>query len=212
MPALALALLLLLPVAALAQTPEPPPAAATPPPAAAAPTPPASEARAFSVVIGAMGRTLSGIPIDEVQLAAGPVVLLRVEGPVEQLASLVGEGVVTLLRRIAADAGIAPAGPALAVYTEITDTRFRAEVMVPVASPPATLPPGLSRGFSPEGRALRVRHVGSYETLEETYAEIEAFIEDRGLEIEEVFIERFLNSPESTPPGDLETEVHVLLK
>lgn len=154
---------------------------------------------------------MSGIPVDEVELIAGPVVYRRVRGAPDDMIALLDRGL-SELNAAAFQAGITAIGPPFAVFVEIDDQRFAADMMLPVATrPPAPLA-GLQLGSSPAGRAIRVRHVGSYESLEETYAEIETFVEDKVLDIRELFVERYMNTPRNSAPMDLQTEVFVLLR
>jgi effector-binding domain-containing protein len=197
------------------QTPAPPapPVVQTPAPAAPAlvQTPSTPATRGFAVELRTLGTTVSGIPVDEVELIAGPVVYRRIRGAPDDMIALLDRGL-SELNAAAFQAGITAIGPPFAVFVEIDDQRFAADMMLPVATRPPAALPGLQLGSSPAGRAIRVRHVGSYESLEETYAEIETFVEDKVLDIRELFVERYMNTPRNSAPMDLQTEVFVLLR
>lgn len=209
---LSFAAALLLSIPALAQTPTPA-APETPPAAAPAPVPvaPASRFPAFATERTLLGTTVSGIPVHDVDLIPGPAVSRRVRGAPDAMIEILDRGFGELMAAVGR-AGLTPANAPIAVFVEIDDRSFSAELMVPLAAAVSGPSPGLTPTTTPSGRALRVLHVGSYESLEETYAEIETFIEDKGLDIRELFVERYLNEPRTTAPMDLRTEVYVMLR
>ena len=59
----------------------------------------------------------------------------------------------------------------------------------------------------PGGRVLSAIHVGPYAKLEQTYAPLMKHIEDEGLQVTEWMYELYLNSPETTPQEQLQTEI-----
>lgn len=157
-----------------------------------------------------LGRTTGDHEVEEVRLVAVPVAFSRVRGDTPDLANIMRAALGDLLARLGA-AGVTPVSAPLAVYLELGDTDFTAELMVPVPADTAA-PPGLRLGTSPEGRALRVRHTGPLDTLDETYEALAGFVEDSGAEVRDVIIERYLSDPSTTPATDLVTELYVMLR
>lgn len=192
-------------------SPQPPTAGTTPaePPAAAAPPP--DGPTEFAQAPRSLGRTPGDLEIDEVTLVAVPVVITSVRGRTEQILDIVRGGFGELIE-IMARHRIAPAGPPMAVYLQLGDTDFLAELMVPVGEVIADPPQGLRSGRSPSGRAVRVVHAGPHETMDETYDDLSTFIEDKQIAVREVVIERFMNDARTTAGTDLLTEVYVLLR
>ena len=78
--------------------------------------------------------------------------------------------------------GIAPTGPAFAVYHEVAaDAPWRATVGFPVAEPgPGTN--GIHAGALPGGKVAVVVHEGPYEGLSQTWAEIGEWLRTHGVE------------------------------
>lgn len=96
--------------------------------------------------------------------------------------------------------GIPPVGPPFGRYYGMPGSTVDVEAGFPVAVPIA--PSGeVVPGRLPEGRVVEAEHVGPYDTLEETYAEMQRFMADEGLTGGEVMWESYLNGPatESDP-------------
>lgn len=108
--------------------------------------------------------------------------------------------------------GIAPAGPALAVYYEYDPQvmRFRAGMVVPRADLDRAAG-DVKAAELPTGRALHFVHKGPYSTLREDYAVAMEKIGADGLEMGQPTWELYLNEPAETPAEELLTEVHIML-
>ena len=63
-------------------------------------------------------------------------------------------------------------------------------------------------GSIPGGRYVTAKHVGSYETIENTYNAMTAYVQDQKLDVADWCYEVYLNSPEETPPEQLETQIY----
>ena len=109
--------------------------------------------------------------------------------------------------------GIKAAGPAITIYTSTDDTGFEYQAGVPVAEEPkGPLPEGLATGKSPEGRALKFVHRGSYDAMETTYEAITNFLDQKGLDANDLFIEEYVTDPRTTPEDKLVINVFVPTK
>jgi effector-binding domain-containing protein len=109
--------------------------------------------------------------------------------------------------------GIKPAGPAMTIYTSTDDTGFEYQAGVPVAEEPkGPLPEGLAAGKSPDGRALKFIHRGSYDAMDSTYEAITNHLDERRLEAKDLFVEYYLTDPLTTPEDNLVIEVYVPVK
>lgn len=109
--------------------------------------------------------------------------------------------------------GIKPAGPAMTIYTSTDDTGFEYQAGVPVAEEPkGPLPEGLATGKSPDGRALKFIHRGSYDAMDSTYEAITNHLDERRLEAKDLFVEYYLTDPLTTPEDNLVIEVYVPVK
>jgi effector-binding domain-containing protein len=174
---------------ALAQTP------AAPPPAADAPA-------------NSTGQTM------EVTLAPRPVIAFA--GTAEW-----DDGLSTVLKSFdklrdeMGKAGLQAGGRPLAVFTETDDKGFRYDAMIPLTAEPQS-PPQLGEGVrlttSPAGRTMKFEHRGSYEDVDSTYEAITAYLDEKGLEAQNLFIEEYLNTPKGPDDPSLELDIYVFLR
>ncbi len=108
--------------------------------------------------------------------------------------------------------GIKPSGNALIVYTSTDDTGFTYMAEVPVEQEPKNLGKNMSLGKSPEGKALKFVHRGSYDNMDNTYEAITNHLDDKKLEAKDTFIEEYITDPLKTAEDKLVINVYVPLK
>ena len=104
-------------------------------------------------------------------------------------------------------------GPAITIYLATDDTGFQYHAAIPVAEPPKEIPRGdLAVGKSPEGKALKFVHRGSYDAMDTTYDAITNYLDQKGLEAKDLFIEQYVTDPVTMPEDKLVIEVYVPVK
>ncbi len=108
--------------------------------------------------------------------------------------------------------GIKPSGNSMIVYTSTDDTGFTFLAQIPVDQDPKNLPKDMSIGKSPEGKALKFVHRGSYDNMDNTYEAITNHLDDKRLEAKDTFIEEYLTDPLETAEDKLVINVFVPLK
>src|SRR3954447_17834545 len=108
--------------------------------------------------------------------------------------------------------GIKPAGNVIAVYTAPDDTGFSFMAEIPVDQEPKNLTKDMSMGKSPDGKALKFVHRGSYDNMDNTYEAITNHLDDKKLEAKDTFIEEYLTDPLKTAEDKLVINVYVPLK
>jgi effector-binding domain-containing protein len=108
--------------------------------------------------------------------------------------------------------GIKPAGNGMIVYTSTDDTGFTFMAEMPVDQEPKNLGKAMSIGQSPEGKALKFVHRGSYDNMDNTYEAITNHLDERKLEAKDTFIEEYLTDPLKTAEDKLVINVYVPLK
>ena len=109
--------------------------------------------------------------------------------------------------------GIKPAGPPMTIYTATDDTGFEFMAGFPVAeAPKAPLPPEVTVATSPDGRALKFIHRGSYDAIDATYDKITHHFEAKKLEAGDSFIEQYVTDPLRTPEENLVLEIYMPVK
>jgi effector-binding domain-containing protein len=109
-----------------------------------------------------------------------PVLSIRTNVPVAQLAQAQGERLSELWRSMQAR-GLAPVGPPFVRYHTLGETETDVEVGMPVSESA----PGEGRiepGALPGGAAISTWHVGAHDSLGEAYGRLSAWLEDNGRE------------------------------
>jgi effector-binding domain-containing protein len=108
--------------------------------------------------------------------------------------------------------GIKPAGNSMIVYTSTDDTGFTYLAEIPVEQDPKNLAKAMSVGKSPDGKALKFVHRGSYDNMDNTYEAITNHLDDKKLEAKDTFIEEYITDPLKTAEDKLVINVYVPLK
>jgi effector-binding domain-containing protein len=108
--------------------------------------------------------------------------------------------------------GIKPAGNSMIVYTSTDDNGFTFQAEIPVDQEPKNLPKDVGMGKTPEGKALKFVHRGSYDNMDNTYEAITNHLDDKKLEAKDTFIEEYLADPLKTAEDKLVINVYVPLK
>jgi effector-binding domain-containing protein len=184
------------------ETPAPaaPPAPATPPPAAAAPATPAPAPVQTADPFG-----------EETTLTAKTAVVLKGSANWDSAFETLIESfkkISSLLDR----QGIKPSGNSMIVYTSTDDNGFTYLAEIPVDQEPKNLPKDMSIGKSPDGKALKFVHRGSYDNMDNTYEAITNHLDDKKLEAKDTFIEEYITDPLKTAEDKLVINVYVPLK
>ena len=208
---------------ALAQSP---PAASTPPPAATpapgttpapstAPAPPASPAPATPPAAAAppaASPVQTADPFGE-QITLEPKKVVIVKGTANWDSAF--DTLIDSFKTLSAlleKQGIKPSGNAMIVYTSTDDTGFTYLAEIPVEQDPKNLTRDMSIAKSPEGKALKFVHRGSYDNMDNTYEAITNHLDDKKLEAKDTFIEEYITDPLKTAEDKLVIDVYVPLK
>lgn len=138
-----------------------------------------------------LGTSPNDLDVDEVTLVAAPALSMRVRGGTRRIGMLITDSLRVMARKLE-EARLTPAAPAMAIFDQLGDADFSAELMIPLAEKPAAAPSGLRLVTTPKGGAVRIVHRGAYEDIDATYEELSTFVEDRDIPVEDVVIERYL--------------------
>jgi effector-binding domain-containing protein len=200
------------PPAATTPAPETPaPAApATPAPAAPATPPPAAEAPATPPPAVAPVQTADPFG-DEITLTAKTAVILKGSANWDNAFETLTDS----FKKVAAlldKQGVKASGNSMIVYTSTDDNGFTYQAEIPVEQEPKNLPKDISIGKTPEGKALKFVHRGSYDNMDNTYEAITNHLDDKKLEAKDTFIEEYITDPLKTAEDKLVINVYVPLK
>lgn len=207
-------------VAQQAQAPATPPAPAPAAPqalptpgGALVPSPPALDLNQpeAGAATEAPAESLSSQAID---IAARPVAVLRGQGSWTDGLKTLSDSIAKVTAA-AAKAGLAVNGRPLAVFTETDDNGFRFEAMAPIDKAPEGKPKlenGVEIGSSPAGKALKFQHRGPYDDIDSTYEAITAFLDEKGLDTKNLFVEEYLTDLKTSEDEGLEIDIYVFVK
>jgi effector-binding domain-containing protein len=188
------------------------PAPETPAPAAPAPAPapPAAEAPATPPPAPAPVQTADPFG-DEITLTPKTAVVLK--GSANWDSAF--ETLIESFKKISGlldKQGIKPSGNSMIVYTSTDDNGFTYLAEIPVDQEPKNLAKDMSIGKSPDGKALKFVHRGSYDNMDNTYEAITNHLDDKKLEAKDTFIEEYITDPLKTAEDKLVINVYVPLK
>jgi len=112
-------------------------------------------------------------------------------------------------------AALKATGSPFTVFTQTDDNGFSYEAMLPVAEKPAgqdELSDGVKFGSSPSGKAIKFQHRGPYDDIDSTYDLITAYLDEKGLESRDFFIEEYLTDLTSPEDPNLAVDIYVFIK
>ncbi|MBU6463510.1 MAG: GyrI-like domain-containing protein [Bradyrhizobium sp.] len=208
------------PPPATSTTPAPPPAtSATPAPApAATPVPPPAENKSPADSPAAAAPPPPVAPVqtadpfgEEIMLVPKKVVILRGTANWDSAFDTLMESFKTLTALLDKQ-NISRTGNPMIVYTATDDTGFTYLAELSVDQEPKDLGKDMRIGKSPDGKALKFVHHGSYDNMDNTYEAITNYLDDKKLEAKDTFIEEYMTDPLKTQEDKLVINVYVPLK
>jgi effector-binding domain-containing protein len=192
--------------AAASPAPAPSPGASAP---AATPSPaptPAPTPSAASGDSGSMGETID--------LTARPAAYLDGKAGRDEVYSVIIDAIAAVRAEIA-KAGLKPVDHPIAIFLEADDSGFKFRAAVPLATAPdgkTQLSDVVKIGETPVGKAMRFEHRGAYDDIDGTYEAITAYLDEKGVDAQDVFVEEYLNDIKSPEDPNLQVDIYVLLK
>jgi effector-binding domain-containing protein len=200
------------PAPAASPTPAP---SATPAPAASPSIPPAAPPAAAGTPAAPPGGTAPVQTADafgeQITLEPKTVVMLRGTASWDSAFDTLMDSF-KALSALLDKQGIKPAGNPMIVYTATDDSGFTYLAEIPVDQDVKNLAKDMSMGKSPEGKALKFVHRGSYDNMDNTYEAITNNLDDKKLEAKDTFVEEYTTDPLKTEEDKLVINVYVPLK
>ncbi len=191
--------------------------AQTPSPAAPSTAP---QAPAASEATPPSGASDAGKPKTEnstgepVELAQRPFAYTEGKADRDEVYSAI-QGSLGLVKRDMDKAGVKAGGRPLAVFIESDDTGFRYRAGYPLETAPegkATLSETVKIGVTPSGKAMRFQHLGAYADIDATYDAITAYLDEKGVDAQDSFVEEYANDVKDADDPNLEVDIYVLMK
>jgi effector-binding domain-containing protein len=148
----------------------------------------------------------------EMALKAKPMIYVKGTGTWDKAYDTI-TAAMKKLKTYADKEGLTADGSVMTIFTATDDLGFQFNAAMPLAAPPKTPPSGdVFAGQTPEGRALKFVHRGSYDAMDNTYEAITNYLDDRKLEAKDLFVEQYVTDPLTTKEDDLVVNILVLVK
>jgi effector-binding domain-containing protein len=195
------------------QAPATPPAAQPPAAPSAPQVPPAPEAAKPSES-QATTPPSEGSTGEVVDLPAQPFVYTEGKADRDEIYSAI-LGSLDLVKKEMEKAGVVPAGRPLAVFVESDDTGFKYHAGYPLKAAPegkSSLSDAVKIGQTPSGKAMRFEHQGAYADIDATYDAITAYLDEKGIDAQDSFVEEYVNDVKDADDPTLQVNIYVLLK
>jgi effector-binding domain-containing protein len=198
---------------AVAQTAAPAPGA-TPAPAAPAPAAPAPSAPPPAPGAAAQQPVDADAAAQPFEVKSRPAIVVsggaKWEDGYKAIAAALAKARAAVLK-----ANLKEGGRPIAAFVDTDDDNFKFQAMIPLDAPVAAgadLGPDVKAGETPAGRAIKFQHRGAYDDVDSTYEAITAFLDEKGYEAQNVFVEEYLNDPKGADDSALELAIYVFIK
>jgi effector-binding domain-containing protein len=181
------------------------------PPSSATPAPASPEAAKPGGPAAPSGDASTGETVD---LAARPFAYIEGKADRDEIYSAI-LGSLGLVKSDMEKANLAPAGRPLAVFVESDDTGFKYNAGYPLAAAPegkTTLSDAVKIGQTPSGKAMRFEHQGAYSDIDATYDAITAYLDEKGIDAQDSFLEEYANDVKDPDDPTLQVNIYVMLK
>jgi len=158
--------------------------------------------------------TETSLESQTVELTARPALTLKGEAPLDDAQKAISEALGKLNAAVV-KAGVKPSGKPIAVFSETSEKAIRFEAMLPLEKAPegkGKLDGGVEIGSTPAGKALKFEHRGPYEDIESTYEAITAFLDEKGLDTKDRFIEEYISDVADSEDEEGEVDIYIFVK
>lgn len=143
--------------------------------------------------------------IEIVNTEAQPALAIRAKVKVEDMPAAMGRMFGEVAECMQKN-NVQMAGPPFSFYHSWSDKEVDMECGIP-SSGPSSCEGDVKPLTLPAVRGASAMHAGPYHALMETYALVEQYVHDQGLELAPFMWESYLNSPEDVPPEKLMTRI-----
>lgn len=112
-------------------------------------------------------------------------------------------------------AGLKPSGHPITIFSEPDDKGFKYKFAIPIGAKPEGKPDlggDVTIGETPSGKAIKFQHRGAYEDIDSTYDVITAYLDAKGLQVDNPYIEEYLTDLTTPDDPNLQVDIYVFVK
>ena len=173
-----------------------------------------------------------GIPgnatTEEVDVPARPIALLKGQSSYDDAFKSIKASIDAVKAGID-KAGLKASGHPITVFSEPDDKGFKFQAAIPIMATPAADPAGktdptktdpsktdlgggVTIGSSPAGKAIKFQHRGAYDDIDSTYDVITAYLDAKGMQVDNPYIEEYLTDLTTADDPNLQIDIYVFVK
>jgi len=164
-------------------------------------------AKLKALVEGMPNTDIAGLSAEPVDLKAGPILSVSESVAPDAIAKAYTDGF-TQIGKFMAKNKLHQAGAVMGVGGEMSGSSYKFDAAIPVDRGDAVSADGVQASQSYSGKALKATHVGAYEGLSKSYAQMRAYIAAHGYKANGPLISAFVDDPGSTPADKVRTEIY----
>ncbi len=222
------------PKPAAPDTKTPPPTSATPPTPAPPPVPttitpgtpgattlaPTGKRNPTEIEPNASPTTPETTTTETVDVKARPVAMLSGDSSYDDAFKSIKASLDTV-KQAMDKAGLKPTGRPITIFSAPDEKGFKYQAAVPVSAKPngktdlgskTDLGNGVTFADTPAGKALKFQHRGAYEDIDSTYDVITAYLDAKGLQVDNPYIEEYLTDLTTADDPNLQVDIYVFIK
>jgi effector-binding domain-containing protein len=151
---------------------------------------------------------------EAIDVVARPALAIKGEIKSEDAEKAI-ETALAKLAAAAAKAGLKQTGKPLAVFSESNESTVKYSAMLPIEKAPdakTKFADGVEAATTPAGKALKFEHRGSYDDIDSTYEAIAAYLDEKGLEMNKVYVEEYLTTLTDAEDTTVDVDIYVFVK
>lgn len=158
-----------------------------------------------------------GIPdnatTENVDVPGRPIVMVTGQSSYDDAFKSIKESIETV-KKAMDKSGLKPAGHPITIFSEPDDKGFKYQAGIPVAAKPDGKPDlgGATVGMSPAGKAIKFQHRGAYDDIDSTYDVITAYLDAKGMQVDNPYIEEYLTDLTTADDPNLQVDIYVFVK